>query len=179
MFNVAALYVRADGPYPGLCVDWYDAERDARTYAGPWPVVVHPPCGPWGRFKWSCKHQDPSLGPIAVEQVQTFGGVLEHPAHSTLFKHCNLPAPGNLPDKHGGITIELEQSRFGHRAPKLTWLYCVGVSFDDAPPLPPVVHNATGRIERMARPERERTPVQFAAWLCQLSQTQRKRRGPS
>ena len=48
---VAALYVERDGAYYGLDnVDPWDAERDARTYAGPWPVVAHPPCERWGRF---------------------------------------------------------------------------------------------------------------------------------
>lgn len=45
---VAALYVERDGAYYGLeHVDPWDVERDARTYAGPWPVVAHPPCNTW------------------------------------------------------------------------------------------------------------------------------------
>lgn len=47
---IAALYVDPNGPYPsllgpGMC---WDAARDARTYPGPWPVIVHPPCARWG-----------------------------------------------------------------------------------------------------------------------------------
>lgn len=45
---VAALYVETGGCYfnlPG--VDPWDRERDARQYAGPHPVVAHPPCERW------------------------------------------------------------------------------------------------------------------------------------
>src|SRR6185437_17018118 len=40
---VAALYVEKNGVYYGLPdVDPWDKERDARNYAGPFPVVAHP-----------------------------------------------------------------------------------------------------------------------------------------
>ena len=40
--TVAALYVEPDGPYAGLDgVEVWDEARDARTYAGPQPVVAH------------------------------------------------------------------------------------------------------------------------------------------
>lgn len=51
--EVAALYVVKGGCYFGLPgVDPWDEERDARRYAGPYPVVAHPPCERWGRY-WS------------------------------------------------------------------------------------------------------------------------------
>jgi hypothetical protein len=49
--TIAALYVERGGVYwdlPG--VDPWDEERDARKYAGPWPVVAHPPCARWGNY---------------------------------------------------------------------------------------------------------------------------------
>ncbi len=48
---IAALFVETGGAYfsvPG--VDPWDEARDARTYAGPHPVVAHPPCERWGRY---------------------------------------------------------------------------------------------------------------------------------
>jgi hypothetical protein len=50
---IAALYIDARGPYPKMAdVDAWDEVRDARSYAGPFPVVAHPPCQRWGRY-WS------------------------------------------------------------------------------------------------------------------------------
>lgn len=48
---IAALYVETGGSYFGLpCIDPWDEARDARQYAGPWPVIAHPPCQRWGKF---------------------------------------------------------------------------------------------------------------------------------
>jgi hypothetical protein len=46
---IAALYVETDGAYFGVPgVDPWDEARDARRYAGPHPIVAHPPCQRWG-----------------------------------------------------------------------------------------------------------------------------------
>lgn len=48
---IAALFVQRGGVYFGLPdVDPWDEQRDARLYAGPLPVVAHPPCQRWGRY---------------------------------------------------------------------------------------------------------------------------------
>lgn len=48
---IAALYVEAGGCYFGWPdIDAWDVSRDARLYAGPHPVVAHPPCQRWGRM---------------------------------------------------------------------------------------------------------------------------------
>lgn len=181
MIKVAALYVDPRGPYPTLeGVECWDEKRDARLYDGPWPVVAHPPCGPWGQFKMFCTKQDASLAPIAVAQVRRFGGVLEHPRYSKLFAHCGLPLPGELPDEFGGVTVEVDQCDWGHVARKPTWLYMIGVRLP-VPRVPrrqPTHSMANGRGElladgtrrkRCSAQQRRRTPPLFAEYLVRLA----------
>lgn len=125
---IAALYVETGGVYFGRPeVDPWDLARDAKLYGGPHPVVAHPPCGPWSRLRFMCTKQDPTCGPRAVEQVRTFGGVLEHPAESRLFRECKMPFPGELPDAWGGGSFLVRQVAWGNACEKPTWLYVVGV----------------------------------------------------
>jgi len=193
VLTVAALYIDPRGPYtqmPG--VDCWDAERDARRYAGPHPVVTHPPCGPWGKLRHLSINQDATCGPRAVEQVRAFGGVLEHPAGSKLWDHCALPRPGELPDAWGGRSIEVEQVRWGHVARKRTWLYLVGVAaVPDSPPPREPTHWCSGYRERgkpnakrrgppvppgikiASAQQRRRTPQAFAEYLVALARAVR------
>ncbi len=182
--DVAVLYVDPRGPYPDLVSHWYDAARDARLYNGPWPVVAHPPCGPWGFLRGLSEETTKDCGPIAVGQVRQYGGVLEHPRGSTLFRHCGLPKPGELPDAFGGVTYEVSQCDWGHVARKRTWLYCVGVaSFPSVPPAQEPTHWASGvhtpgargkppeGIKICSAQQRRRTPPAFAAWLIEVART--------
>lgn len=136
---IAALYVQAGGAYFGLDgVDPWDEQRDARTYAGPHPVVAHPPCERWGRY-WgggpSVKvprllGNDGGCFAQALWAVRTFGGVIEHPEASHAWKFFGLAKPpksgGWIPaDGYGGWTCCVEQGHYGHRARKATWLYTV------------------------------------------------------
>jgi hypothetical protein len=188
--DVAALYVDSKGPYPGLVAHWWDEARDARRYAGPYPVIAHPPCGPWGRLKHMYTKQDRTCALVAVEQVRRFGGVLEHPRYSRLWDHCDLPRPGELPDAFGGITIEVNQCDWGHVARKATWLYLVGVH-NAGPVLPrrePTHWISGGRgragtkrkttpvppgIKVCSAQQRRRTPIAFARWLVALAESVR------
>lgn len=163
---IAALYVRERSVYhafPGVLP--YPASKDATTYEGPYPVVSHPPCRAWGRYRHKAKPApgEKELGLLAVRQVRQFGGVLEHPAFSTLFAVAGLPSPSGLPDEYGGRTYHVFQGDFGHRALKPTWLYCVGVA------LPHVEPSQKDRefipVENMGKAERERTPFAFASFL--------------
>lgn len=136
---IAALYVRRGGPYYGLeGVDPWDEARDARLYAGPWPVVAHPPCSRWCRLaglveaRWGHKRgEDGGCFAAALEAVRTWGGVLEHPAYSDAWAAFGLPVPptggGWQMGLCGGWSAYVEQGRYGHRARKATWLYAFGV----------------------------------------------------
>jgi hypothetical protein len=138
---IAALFVEKGGCYCGLPnVDPWDAERDARLYAGPWPVVAHPPCERWGRY-WSGgpsakvrrqKGDDGGCFAAALASVRRWGGVLEHPQASHAWRAFDLITPpwggGWVAAGDGvGWTCCVEQGHYGHRARKATWLYAVGV----------------------------------------------------
>jgi hypothetical protein len=60
-----------------------------------------------------------NLARLAVALVREFGGVLEHPAGSTLWKAQKLPRPGER-DQYGGWTLEAPQKWWGHKAEKAT-----------------------------------------------------------
>lgn len=146
--TVAALYVERGGVYwnlPG--VDPWDEERDARKYAGPHPVVAHPPCERWGRyanggpgFRGAVRPtpgDDGGCFAAAFSAAYLFGGVIEHPADSLAWRVMDL----NRPPRSGGWiragragfwTCCVEQGNYGHRARKATWLLA---NVDNPPPL--------------------------------------------
>lgn len=136
MTKVAALFVERDGVYYGLHdVDPWDANRDARDYRGPHPVVAHPPCERWGRF-WHGSTRKPhqfNLGEdggcfaAALTAARNHGGIIEHPEHSSAWRYFGLCAPEKIEgwtkaDDYGGWTCRVEQGFYGHFARKPTWL---------------------------------------------------------
>jgi hypothetical protein len=115
--KVAVLWVERRSHYWRLWpeVELWGKGRDARTYAGPHPVICHPPCGPWGNYKAKALESRED-GLIAMEMVHRWGGVIEHPVGSCLFR-----------DHGRGGTIErIDQADFGHQARKATLLYWTG-----------------------------------------------------
>jgi hypothetical protein len=141
--TVAALYVDPHGVYAGLPdVDLWDEGRDARLYAGPWPVVAHPPCGRWSRLAGLVQHRwghrvgdDDGCFAAALRAVQNFGGVLEHPAFSKAWDAFGLPKPltyhGWTAGICGGWSCYVEQGQYGLWIAKPTWLYAYGVELPE------------------------------------------------
>lgn len=140
---IAALFVDPKGCYAGVPgVDLWDELRDARKYAGPHPVVAHPPCSRWCRLaglveaRWGHKRgDDGGCFKSALESVRRFGGVLEHPAYSGAWAAFDLPVPmrGGAWQRGicGGWSCHVEQGRYGHPAKKATWLYAFGTVLPD------------------------------------------------
>jgi hypothetical protein len=147
---IAALYVATGGAYFGLDgVDPWDETRDARLYAGPHPVVAHPPCSTWcqlapvnqARYGHAIG-SDAGCFASALASVERWGGVLEHPAYSLAWARFGLlrPARGswqrdlfasNDTGARSWVT-EVSQSAYGHRARKRTWLYYVSAEHPPA-----------------------------------------------
>lgn len=133
---IAALFVETGGAYFGLeGVDPWDMKRDAMQYAGPWPVVAHPPCARWCRLARLVESRggkragdDGGTFASALATVRRYGGVLEHPAYSRAWATFGLPAPhpeGWQRTICGGWVAQVEQAHYGHKARKATWLYAV------------------------------------------------------
>lgn len=142
--TVAALYVDPNGVYAGLPdVDVWDEARDARLYAGPLPVVAHPPCARWSRLAAFTQARfgykigdDGGCFESALASVRQWGGVLEHPAYSRAWARYDLPRPthhagwtSSLLD--GGASCYIEQGRYGLPVKKATWLYAYGVALPE------------------------------------------------
>lgn len=179
--TVAVLFARADSIYKSFSeCDVWDAGRDARNFSGGLPVIAHPPCRAWGRLRGLATiiPEEKALAFFAVDQVRRCGGVLEHPWTSSLWPAAGLPKPGSI-DQWGGWTLPVHQFWWGHRAEKRTWLYIVGVSPANIPPIPLVLGEAPCTISTTKRKyrtkpetskhEREATPPRFAAYLVDLA----------
>lgn len=193
MKNVAVLFVAPRSYYRGLArAECYGVERDALTFPGHRPVVAHPPCAQWGRLRHFANEDadQKALALFAVEQVRRWGGVLEHPAGSLLWREMGLPSPidaarGTISsaqpiefDRWGGWSLNIQQLWWGHRAQKQTWLYIVGCGPSGIPEIPVWVgeatHSVSGsngplRLIPMPKEERHLTPPAFALWLCELA----------
>jgi hypothetical protein len=137
---IAALYVQTNGAYYGLPdVDPWDIHRDARKYAGPYPVVAHPPCQLWVNLahvnykRYGGEHNRPGNDggcfAAALNAVRTWCGVLEHPAESNAWRAHGLLRPNGIGWRSAGRdewTCEVWQSAYGHKARKRTWLFYRG-----------------------------------------------------
>ena len=137
---IAALYVESRGVYAGLPdVDLWDRDRDARTYAGPWPVVAHPPGARWGRSWGGNPTQQPRL--VLGDDV---GMLRRGPGRDATARRC-LGAPRGQPcvdrpsdsSRHrepeggrdglaGGVDVLRGKGHYGHRSRKTTGWYAVG-----------------------------------------------------
>jgi hypothetical protein len=156
---IAALFVETDGCYFGLPdVDPWDEARDARKYAGPYPVVAHPPCQRWGRF-WhgstAKPHQykkgdDGGCFAAALDAADAFGGVIEHPCDSQAWDAFCIAKPpragGWVEAGMGAWTCCVYQGQYGHMAGKPTWLYVARVPRAQLPEL------RWGKVEQRLHP---------------------------
>lgn len=190
---VAALFVQPDGCYAGLpSVDLWPETRDARRYAGPLPVVAHPPCQLWGAMatvnytRWGGEHNRPGNDggcfASALDSVRRFGGVLEHPAKTKAWVAHGLAKPTAMGWQRtidGGWVCEVWQSAYGHRANKATWLYYYGTNspFELRWPRPKGTHQIGFYDQRgkaankptLSKKEASATPVEFRDELIRLA----------
>ena len=173
---ISVLFPRKDSIYksiPGL--DVWDADRDARLYEGSNPVICHPPCRAWGNLSHLANPSpgEMNLARLSISLVRAFGGVVEHPITSKLWKEQLRVSPGQR-DSFGGFFLPVDQFYWGHKARKRTGLYIVGTSPGDVPLMPwslsepEFVVGGSPGYKDISKSDRERTPEAFANWLVDL-----------
>lgn len=195
--RIAALFVEADGCYFGLPdVEPWDRERDARTYAGPFPVVAHPPCARWcqmapvnqARYGQPIG-EDGGCFASALASVRRWGGVLEHPAVSLAWPAFGLVRPHGIGWQacfDGGWVAQVEQRHYGHPARKKTWLYGYGIdpqSLSWGPGAAPEAWISAdrprallGHVRQLQRREASATPTEFRDLLLSMARSVYQRR---
>lgn len=171
MPTITILFTKINSIYETLNVDCWNHKRDARRWPGGNACIAHPPCRSWGNYHWKSQHtqSEKDLAKLAIHKIRLYGGILEHPRTSKLWKEMNLPLPGK-PDQYGGYTILINQSWFGHRAEKKTFLYIVGIPETELPNIPYSLDAITKGIQYMGKAERERTPIQLCKWLIHIAE---------
>lgn len=191
---IAALFVATNGIYFNRPdVDAWDITRDARNYAGPWPVVAHPPCSTWCQIAHVNQKRyghkvgdDGGCFASALAAVRTWGGVLEHPAESIAWETFDLVRPRRGEWRRGlldtGWVTEIHQSAYGHRARKRTWLYVVSASPVDVDWRSPkatatvsfLKNHGGGDLPRLSKKEAKATPPAFAELLISIARSAHK-----
>lgn len=175
MGDVAVLCAARNSVYHQMLgLDVYDASRGARSFQGGMPVVAHPPCRSWSAY---CAHQakpaegERDLALWCVEQVRTWGGVLEQPAHSRLWEAAGIPRPGIRQPVGAPFSVCVWQAWWGYPMRKSTWLYFVNVAPSDVQP--PLLLHAPGADRRreqvMSKNQRAATTPAFAEWLVAIA----------
>lgn len=206
MTPVAVLFCDPRGVYAspaltrgGGAIPWGLPALDARSYAGPHPVVAHPPCERWGAYAAGgpssprgrfIPGNDGGCFASALAAARRWGGVVEHPRRSLAWTAHGLSAPrlgaSWRPLDAGGWAVTIAQGPWGLDALKPTTL----VAFraldagdgpgDDATPPPPleafcspppaaVLPSRLRGVEGLPRARRASTPAPLALALVRLA----------
>jgi len=103
--------------------------------------------------------------------LRACGGVLEHPAHSRLWDELKLPKPGQEL-REGLWSMEIWQAWFGYAMKKKTWLLFAGITPEQLPPIPYVLHDQgkdRRRQQVMSKHQRAATCPALAKWLVEVA----------
>lgn len=134
-----ALFIDKNSLYKNHNFDCYDEDRDALTFINSEnkPIICHPPCRLFSKMRSFSKasFNERILAFYAIGAVRKYGGIVEHPEGSNLFKLTKCDLNGNI-DNYGGFLRKYFMSDFGFPARKPTLLYFVGISPKEVPSQP-------------------------------------------
>jgi hypothetical protein len=166
------LFTRENSIYEELGCECYDKKRNAYTAPRGVPVIAHPPCRAWGTMAHWAKPEpgEKDYATWSLSMVNKYGGIVEHPQKSKLWQEKEL--------LNNGFLFGIKQRDFGHVCEKPTYLYIVGISKSELPPVPISLSYPTHKIQSDKRPgapkhwankiQREGTPPLLAKWLLEI-----------
>ena len=157
--------------------DCYDITRNAFTFTDRCPLIAHPPCRLFSRLRQfsTADRKEKQCAYFALSQVRMFGGILEHPRSSTLWKNGNFNLSGEI-DNYGGFLRSVNLSWFGYPAQKKTMLYFVGIAPVQLPPFPlslsaplfSIGGSKNNRLKEISKNAGSQTPDQMIKYFIQV-----------
>jgi hypothetical protein len=113
-----------------------------------------------------------NLGIWCCSQVRKYGGIVEQPARSHLWKAAGLPLPCHK-ESDLSFCLQVWQSWWGFPQKKATWLYFRGIPIEEIEiPLTLMNFHTTDWFQNKSRGtdgSRSRTTPAFAQWLVDLA----------
>lgn len=168
---VPVLFVHSRSNYkkiPGF--DCYDEKRNALNYTGREPVIAHPPCRLWSRLRSfsNAPASEKNFAVWSIELVRKFGGIVEHPYDSQLWKHIDCPGVGKF-DKFGGTSFVFDQFDFGYYTRKRTRLYIVGLnSLSELPRSNIRFEPVARKFDNLSPKQRSETTPALCMWFLEI-----------
>jgi len=153
------LFCMKDSTYKDYDTNIYDEQRNALTWSGKCPAIHHPPCRTWTQFGMLFTKADTRerfLARWSVEMIANYGGVMEHPINSKIWKHCR-----------NGFLMRINQGWFGHPCKKPTGLYIVGMKQSELPYFE-MINKHYNTIENNSKKWRSKTPPQLSEYLIKI-----------
>lgn len=169
--KVPVLFVHSRSNYKKIpFFDCYDEVRNAMTYTGSRPVIAHPPCRLWSRLRTfsNAPASEKILAVWATQVVRKFGGIVEHPYDSQLWKYIDCPGVGEF-DKFGGTSFVFDQFDFGYYTRKRTRIYIVGLnSLSELPRLNLRFIPVSRKFENLSPKQRSETTPELCLWFLEI-----------
>ena len=157
---IPVLFTQKNSNYNKIqIIDCYDEKRDALSFNARIPLIAHPPCRKFSKLRGlsTAPTKEKQLAFFALAQVRMFGGILEHPRSSTLWKEGNFNLDGSV-DSYGGFLRSVDLSWFGFPARKKTMLYFCGIAPGQLPPFPISFNAITHVISNSYKSDKKEIP---------------------
>ena len=157
---IPVLFTQENSNYNEIQIfDCYDEKRNALSFNYRIPLIAHPPCRKFSKLRGlsTAPLSEKKLAFFALAKVRQFGGILEHPRSSTLWKDGNFNLDGSV-DSYGGFLRSVDLSWFGFPARKKTMLYFCGITPSQLPPFPISLNAITHVVSSSYKSEKKEIP---------------------